>query len=337
METLIIIILVILLVVMGVLAIFLQHQLAKINKTLGDKIGENAKEMREVTERQIGSSTELIEKVLKQLGNVERETAQVVTITEHIHNLERVLTNTKHRGNYGETTLELELGNMLAETQFTKQYQFSNGDKVDAVIHTPEKLLIPIDAKFPLENYKRYKEEKDTGRRAEHEKEFAEDLKKRINETAKYIRPKEGTLDFALMFIPSEAMYYDLLVNTVGGTEVNKRSLIDYAYRDKNVVIVSPTTFLAYLHVIRYGFNAFQIEESSKEIRKRVFDLKKHINTYDDYLRRMGGTLSTTVNHYNTAYKALGMIDKDVAKISDGTSDIEPAEVDRPVLDGDNQ
>jgi DNA recombination protein RmuC len=125
------------------------------------------------------------------------------------------------------------------------------------------------------------------------------------------------------MYIPAEAIYYDLLVNEVGSVKVNTRSLIDYAYKDKNVIIVSPTTFAAYLQSVLYGFRAFKIEESAKQIGTQVEQLARHLNAYESYFTKMGNSLSTTVNHYNAAQKELGKIDKDVTKITGDGLEIE--------------
>ena len=132
------------------------------------------------------------------------------------------------------------------------------------------------------------------------------------------------------MFIPSEAVYYDLLINEVGSVKVNTRSLIDYAYRDKNVIIVSPTTFAAYLQSVLYGFRAFKIEESAKQIGKQVEELSRHLRSYDDYFRKVGNSLGTTVNHYNSAQKELGKIDKDVTRITGSSMDIEAIALEKP-------
>jgi len=159
---------------------------------------------------------------------------------------------------------------------------------------------------------------------------FKQDLKNRIDETSKYIKPSEGTMDFAFMFIPSEAIYYDLLVNKVGAVQVSTRDLIEYAFRDKKVIIVSPTSFLAYLQTVLQGLRALQIEESAKQIRINVEKLGKHLLNFEDYMKKLGTSMSTTVSHYNSAYKELGKIDKDVAKITDGEKGIEPMILDRP-------
>ena len=127
-------------------------------------------------------------------------------------------------------------------------------------------------------------------------------------------------MDFAFMFIPSEAIYYDLLINKVGETATSARDLIEYAFRDKHVIIVSPTSFMAYLQTVMQGLRSLQIEEQAKEIQKRVGMLGRHLSAYEQYLLKLGNSLSTTVNHYNAAHKELGKVDKDVVKISDSHS-----------------
>lgn len=274
-------------------------------------------------------SNKMISEITEKLTKLDETNKQVISFSEQLNNLERVLTNQKKRGNLGEAGLKLVLENILPPTAYTLQYQFKDGDIVDAVISTKEG-LIPVDAKFSLDNYNRILNENNADKKASLEKDFRNDLKKRIDETAKYIRTNEGTMDFALMFIPAEAIYYDLLINEVGAVKVNTRSLVDYAYGEKRVIIVSPTTFAAYLQTILQGLRALQIEEGAKHIRKNVESLGRHLKTYDDFMKKLGGSMSTTVNHYNSAYKEFKKIDKDVARISDSKSEIEVLEIDRP-------
>ncbi|KKW26258.1 MAG: hypothetical protein UY69_C0030G0001 [Parcubacteria group bacterium GW2011_GWF1_52_5] len=162
------------------------------------------------------------------------------------------------------------------------------------------------------------------------EKVFKADLKSRIDETAKYVKPSENTMDFAFMFIPHEAIYYDLLVAQVGTVKINTRDLIEYAFKEKHVIIVSPTSFLAYLQTVLQGLKALQIEESAKEIRKRVEELGKHIGAYNEYFRKLGTSLGTSVSHYNSASKEFKKIDKDVYRISDRSADIQSLTLDKP-------
>jgi len=259
-------------------------------------------------------------------------TTRFTTIAEQLANLEKVLKHQKQRGNLGEASLELILSNILPPGSYKMQYEFANREKVDAVIVTKEG-MIPVDAKFSLDNYNRVLQAIDDAQKDVLEKEFRNDLKKRIDETAKYVRPEEGTLPFAFMFIPAEAIYYDLLINEVGAVKVNTRNLIDYAYQEKKVVIVSPTTFAAYLQSVLYGFKAFKIEETAKDIIKRVDELRKHLSAYDDYHAKLGNALGTVVNHYNASSKEFKKIDKDVLRLTGEATGVEPVLLDRPTAE----
>ncbi len=275
----------------------------------------------------------VIKDITEKLANLERTNKEVVGFSEQLGNLEKVLTSQKQRGNLGEVGLQLILENILPPSAFSLQYSFEDGDRVDAVIFTKEG-IIPVDAKFSLENYQKIIDEKDKERRERLGKEFKNDLKKRIDETAKYIKPKHGTLDFAFMFIPAEGIYYDLLVNDIGAIKENTKSLINYAFNDKKVIIVSPTTFAAYLQTVLYGLRALKIEESAKSIRKNVEQLGSHIRNYEIFMKRLGGSMGSTVNHYNLAYKELAKIDKDIVKITqeEGTIKAEKLE-EKPYLE----
>ena len=320
--------------------LMLQQQVAELTRTMNERMGESNKVMQEGARAQFRESRELIQEINKEVNEqlrnvvkgvteVSESSKQVFTIADQLQNLEKILTHQKQRGNLGEASLQLALENMLPATAYKLQYGFPGGDTVDAIIITKDG-MIPVDAKFSLDNYRRLVDETNPERREELEKEFKNDLKKRIDETAKYIRPKDGTLPFAFMYIPAEAIYYDLLVNELGAVKVNTRSLIDYAYKDKNVIIVSPTTFAAYLQSVLYGFRAFKIEESAKQIGKHVESLSRHLKAYDDYFKKVGNSLGTTVNHYNTAQKELGKIDKDVAKITGDSMDIDTLALQKP-------
>ena len=320
--------------------LLLQQQLQELSRTLDAKMGETTRTMHAAVETQFTESQKLIRdinrevneqliNVAKGVSQVSESSKQVFTVAEQLQNLEKVLKHQKQRGNLGEASLQLALENMLPAGAYHLQYQFPGGDIVDAAIETKDGLIC-IDAKFSLDNYRRLVDEPDEFRRAELEKEFTSDLKKRIDETAKYIRPKDGTLPFAFMYIPAEAIYYDLLVNEVGSLKVNTRSLIDYAYKDKNVIIVSPTTFAAYLQSVLYGFRAFKIEEAAKQIGTQVEALGRHLKAYDDYFKKVGNALGTTVNHYNAAQKELGKVDKDVTRITGTGMAVEQLVLDKP-------
>lgn len=320
-----------------------QSQLSDFMRTVDAKVGSSNKEMQQAVHMQFSESQKLIkeinEQVERNLTNVAKEmtaanetSKQVLTIADQLQNLEKVLKHQKQRGNLGEAALELILSNILPPNAYKLQHQFKNGEAVDAVILTKDG-MIPVDAKFSLDNYNRIINETDEARKEELEKDFRNDLKKRIDETAKYVRPEEGTLPFAFMFIPAEGIYYDLLINEVGAVKVNTRSLIDYASNEKRVIIVSPTTFSAYLQSVLYGFRAFKIEESAQLIIGRVEELRKHLTAYEEYMKKLGNALGTTVNHYTAAYKELKKVDKDVVKITGETAGIDPILIDKPQLE----
>ncbi|HMP67124.1 MAG TPA: DNA recombination protein RmuC [Candidatus Paceibacterota bacterium] len=315
----------------GSMQLLLQH-LNDLNRTVDQKISESGKEMRQSIQHQTSESQKIIRDVTERLTKLDETNRQVLGFSDQLKKLQDTLTNPKQRGILGEYFLEETLKNVLPPNSYQMQYKFTNGEIVDAVVFVKEK-IIPIDSKFSLENYQRLIEETDPIRREEIQKLFKEDLKRRIDETAKYVRPNENTMDFAFMFIPSESIYYDLLINKIGTTKVSTRDLIEYAFKEKKVVIVSPTSFLAYLQTVLQGLRAMQIEESAKGIRKKVESLAKHILSYDDYLKKLGGHLSTTVNTYNTAYKEFKKIDKDVVKITDKGGEIEVLEIAKPESD----
>lgn len=298
-----------------------------IHKTLQDQFTHNSNLIQGIT----GQSTKMIQEITEKLTNLDKTNQQVVGFSEQLSNLEKVLTHQKQRGTLGEAGLQLILENILPPTNFKMQYQFADGDVVDAAIFCKEG-IIPVDSKFSLDNYNRLTHEENPGKKIELEKEFKADLKKRIDETSKYIKPKEGTLEFAFMFIPAEGIYYDLLINEVGTVKANTRSLLDYAFKEKKVIVVSPTTFAAYLMTVLQGLRALQIEEGTKSIRKNVEELQKHILVYDEFMKKLGGNLSTTVNQYNNAYKEFGKIDKDIVRIIGGEKEIEPLLLDKPIF-----
>jgi DNA recombination protein RmuC len=307
--------------------LMIQKELQDMRRSVDDKIGQSSKDMQESMRTQLSESGRLVKEITSELVKVGEGQKQVVGFADQLRQLQDVLQNPKQRGVLGEYYLETVLQNVLPPKSYQTQYSFKNGEIVDAAIFVKDK-IIPVDSKFSLENYNRILEATDKNEKERFEKAFKQDLKIRIDETSKYVRPNEETTDFAFMFIPSEGVYYDILMGSVG-TGVSARDLIEYAFT-KKVIIVSPTSFLAYLQTVLQGLKALQIEESAKEIRKRVEDLGRHIGKYEDYYKKMGSSLSTTVNHYNAGYKELGKIDKDVLRITEESAGIEPELLERP-------
>ena len=290
-----------------------------------EQIGQTIKTVQSIS----GQSAKLISSVTERLTKLDETNKQVVNFSSQLQNLQDILKNPKQRGVLGEYYLEETLKNVLPPNSYQMQYPFKDGSIVDAVVFVKDK-VIPIDSKFSLENYERILNASDKAEREKLEKIFKQDLKTRIDETSKYVKPSEKTMDFAFMFIPSEAIYYDLLINKVGAVKVSTRDLIEYAFRDRHVIIVSPTSFLAYLQTVLQGLRALQIEESAKTIRANVEKLGKHLLSYDDFMRKLGISMAATVNHYNNAYIEFRKIDKDVVKITDGESKIEALAIEKP-------
>ncbi len=336
-ETLLLVLTFVLIVAVGVLIFVvlrlkapsdtssLQNRLDAMNEILN----QNLQKTLEASQKQHHHTSGIIQTITERLTKLDETNKQVLGFSEQLQSLENVLKNPKHRGVLGEYYLESVLKNVLPPSSYQMQYRFPDGDIVDAVVFVKEK-IIPIDSKFSLENYNRIIEEKDPLQQETLQREFKNDLKKRIDETSKYIKPDEGTMDFAFMFIPSEGIYYDLLINQVGAVRVNTRDLIEYAFKEKHVIIVSPTSFFAYLQTVLQGLRALQIEESAKEIRKNVEQLQKHLMSYDTYMQKLGNNLGTTVNMYNSAYKEFKKIDKDVVKVTGEEGRIEPLELQKP-------
>ncbi len=314
--------------------LLLQQQIGDLTKQLHGKIDQSSRHSDKMLQDQFKETSRISKDMIEKLLKLEETNKQVVGFTDQLSNLEKILTNSKARGNLGEANLELILSNILPPQNYETQFQFKSGEVVDAVIKIKEKLL-PIDAKFSLENYRRVLAEENKDKKIEFEKEFKKDLKKRIDETSKYIKPEENTLEFAFMFIPAEGIYYDLLINKVGSVKVNTRNLIDYAFNEKKIIIVSPTTFAAYLQTVLQGLRALQIEESAKEIRKNVQKLNNHLASYKLHHERIGNQLGTVVNTYNQSNKEFKKIDKDVLKVSGKGGNLELEDLEKPKLDTD--
>ena len=306
--------------------LLIQNQINELARTLDTKLGESNKALRE----QFGESAKIIKEITRELTKVGEGQKQVINITDQLKNLQDILKNPKQRGILGEYYLETVLKNVLPPGSFQMQYPFKNGEIVDAAIFYQEK-IIPVDSKCSLENYNRILEAKTDDERKRFEDALRADLKNRIDETSKYIRPTEGTIEFAFMFIPSEALYYDLLINKVGA--VNARDLVEYAIADKKVFIVSPTSFLAYLQTVIQGLRQAQINKSAEEIRKNIGELSKHLVSYDTFMQKLGNSLGTSVNMYTKAYKEFKKVDKDVMRITGEAMNIEPMILEAPQTD----
>ena len=304
-------------------------QINELSRTVDHKLGESQKQVNETLRYHATESNRIIRDVTESLTKLDETNKQVISFADQLQSLENILKNPKQRGILGEYYLETVLKNVLPPGSYQMQYEFPDKTIVDAVVFVKDK-IIPIDSKFSLENYNKLAEETNAAEKKKLETAFVNDLKNRILETSKYIQPSKGTTDFAFMFIPHEAIYYDLLTNKVGSLEENSENLIERAAGKYKVIITSPTSFLAYLQTVLQGLRALKIEEDTKRIIKNVEDLGKHIKAYDEYHGKLGNAISTVVNHYNSSGKELKKIDKDVLRIAGTSPEISIIEIDRP-------
>ncbi len=307
--------------------VLLQQQLNNLSQVLDSKLGESNKAILD----QFRYSSGVIKDITAELSNIKETNKQVMGFANQLQSLENVLKNTKQRGILGEYYLEEILKNVLPPNHYQMQYKFKDDKIVDAVIFVDGNKIIPIDSKFSLENYNKIINEQDENKKEQLEKLFSQDLKNRVDETSQYIKPQEGTFDFAFMFIPSEAIYYDLLINKVGSMKSNTRDLIDYAIREKRVHIVSPTSFYAYLQTVAQGFRFLKIEQSTKTIILNVQKLTTHLSAYEEHFKRLGNNLGTTVNAFNMAASDFSKIDKDIEKITGESPEFEIQKLNKPL------
>lgn len=310
----------------------LQEQILALNKSLDYKLSEanrNTIKQWEINNSISKEASQKIEEITKKLSSLEETNKQIKDIWSQLEWLESILKNPKQRGILWEYFLENVLKNILPPDNFELQYSFTNWEIVDWVIFVKDK-IIPIDSKFSLENYNKILGEDNLVQKEIYIKDFKSDLKKRIDETSKYIRPSEGTMDFAFMFIPSEWIYYDLLVNKIWTLKSNTIDLIEYAFKEKKVIIVSPTSFYAYLQTVMQWLRALQIEEKAQDIKRHVEKLSRHLDAYEEYLEKLWNSLSTSVNHYNNAYKKFNLIEKDVVKITGEEKDSNIIQLNKP-------
>lgn len=307
----------------------LSRGINNLQQTVGDRLERNNVSMQSSMQKQLSESAKLVADVTQRLAKLDETNKRVVDVADELKTLQNVLQNPKQRGVFGEYYLESVLDNVLPSKNYKMQYKFKDGEIVDAVVFLDKGIILPIDSKFSLENYNRMVTEENKIEREKLLAKVRNDLKNRIDETSKYIRSSEKTMDFAFMFIPSESLYYDLLIGDVG-TGSSARDLIEYAFRDKKVIIVSPTSFMAYLQTVLQGLRSLQIEEQAKDIQIRVGQLGQHIGRFDEYMGKLGRSLEQTVGHYNNAHKELGKVDKDVIKIAGSNPAVETLLIDKP-------
>jgi DNA recombination protein RmuC len=240
---------------------------------------------------ELKNTRDQISQIQRQLGEVQQAGKQM---SQTAQTLEGILGGAKSRGSLGEVTLERLLEDSLPSAQYATQYRFSSGEAADAVIKLRDKKLMAIDSKFPLDAYRRISTEGDEARRA-----FATAVKGHADAiTKKYIVPDEGTLDVALMFVPSESVYYELLM-----TEDSKGQPLDAYCRDKHVIAVSPNTLYAHLHVIAMGLRGMQMEENAKRLLENLSGVEKQLEKFADKFGTLGIHLKNAQQSYSDSDK----------------------------------
>ena len=306
----------------------IESKLKVINKEISDFQISSKSSM----QKQFADSNKIIKDVTNELAKIKGTNEQVLSFANQMKSLEKILGNQKQRGIFGEIQLENLLSNVLPPEIFQMQYTFKSGDIVDAIIKVNEN-IIPIDAKFSLDNYNRMIESSDDAEIKNLEKKFKEDIKSRIDETSKYIKPQEKTLDYAFMFIPADGLYQDLLNSRVGSLKINSNELVSYAYL-KKVMIVSPMSLFPMLQITMKALNNLKFEKEIDTVIKNVRNLSNHLASYQLYHDKLGNTLKTVVNHYNKSSDEFGKIDKDISRISNGKIklNLENETVEKPNL-----
>ena len=295
----------------------IESKLQNINKEISEFQMSSKTQM----QKQFSDSNKVIKEVTVELEKIKGTNEQVLSFANQMKTLEKILGNQKQRGIFGEIQLENLLSNVLPPEIFQMQYSFKDGGIVDAIVKVNDN-IIPIDAKFSLDNYNKMIESSDENEINLLEKKFKEDIKSRIDETAKYIRPQEKTLDYAFMFIPADGLYQDLLNSRVGSLKIRSKELVSYAYQ-KKVMIVSPMSLFPMLQITMKALNNLKFEKSIELVIKNVQNLSDHLITYQTYHNKLGNTLNTVVNHYNRTSDEFKKIDKDVMKISEGKFNID--------------
>lgn len=278
----------------------MQHSLETTNKTLNESMQHNSTTMVRTLQENSKQLNERLDKAAEVIRDVGREVGQMSEIGRNMRELQDFLKSPKLRGNIGEQVLKDLITQIFPKNSFHLQYGFKSGEKVDAVIQTDAGIL-PIDAKFPMENFQRMsKHHPSDAEYSALQKEFARDIKKHIDAIAKkYILPDEGTMDFALMYVPSESVFYEIVVMD---------DLVEYA-RTQRVYIVSPTTLYAHLQTILLSYEGHKIEEQSREVLRLLRSLQIDYDKINDSLDTLGKHLGNASNQYmqvNKGFVGLG-------------------------------
>jgi DNA recombination protein RmuC len=289
------------------------RRLRTMIETMDRRLGE----LDTKVDRRLENASQTTHKIHERLGKVDEATTQMLERAKDLARLEQALRPPKARGGFGELLLENLLRDRLPPSAYQMQYTFDSGERVDAVVQVDRS--IPIDSKFPLDNFNRLVESESDEERTLAERQFARDVKQHIDAiAAKYIRPDEGTYDFAFMYIPVEAVYYELACGKTG-------ALLSYAHQ-RRVFPVSPTTFTAYLQVIALGLRGMQIEQHAHEVMAYVADLQRDFDRFTDDFDKIGTHLGHAQSKYHEAGKRLDRLETKLERAVEERGEIEDAE-----------
>ena len=293
-----------------ILAAFIVVVVLKISSQVNDRLNQmnqSLQESNKIIGQNLGNATSAFGNVKEQLGKLEETNKQIIAISKDISSLQELLRAPKFRGAMGETLLENLLGQVLPKEHYHTQYRFKSMDTVDAVICLGER-LVPVDAKFSLENFQKIIDSDDEQTKESYRKKFIQDVKNRINEVAaKYILPAENTYDFALMYIPAENVYYEVII---------KEDIFSYSMQ-KKVIPVSPNTFYAYLQVICLGLRGLKVEENAKAILKSLGALSIETDKFKEDFNILGNHLVNANTKYTDAAKRLDRVSDRLMDIQD--------------------
>lgn len=297
----------------------MQTSIDNTNKTLNESLRDTNKNITNTLQLNTKDINQRLDNAARVISAVQKNIGEMSEIGRSMKELQDFLKSPKLRGNIGEQVLKELLGQMLPKQSFHLQYAFKSGAIVDAAIKT-EAGVIPIDSKFPMENFRKMTAADDEKERKLIEKEFTQDVKKHIDSISqKYILTNEGTIDYALMYIPSESVYYEI---------INNSSLFDYAH-DKKVLPVSPMTFYAYLKAILMGFEGQKISQKAYEILAGLRAVQKEYE-------KMGESIDTLTRHIHNSYNTINQVQTGFSKLGQRIADTRSirSEETRKIEDG---
>jgi DNA recombination protein RmuC len=294
----------------------LQQRMGQVEEQVKKSLDEGNKSVNE----KFDNSLRVIGDIKKTIGSLEETNKQMLEIGKDIASIQDLLRPPQIRGGLGEMTLKNILAELLPQNNFEEQYRFRNGVIVDAVIKVGDR-IIPIDSKFPLESFERYLECTEEKEKSGHLKDFCRSVKSKIDDiSAKYILEDEATFDFALMYIPSENVYYQTILKD--GMEVDGKSLTEYAM-GKRVVIVSPNSIYAYLRVIHIGLRGMQFENNVRKIMDDFNRLNKELEKFEKQFSTLGAHINHAQSTFDGAARQLDTLSGKLAMIGESTQEKE--------------